>query len=128
MTVHVKINIDTSVKQLLKAVVTATDEINETSMLYGPQNLAQKRRLLVSPIARASDFHVPNQYCEPNFFEERTSRPQALGRLRAGQYQYELVNTKDGWEALGIKIGNLTSSTFFDNFVSDPSDYGRSGN
>ena len=58
MATQVKINVGkATAKQLFKAVVRVSDELNETTIVYGPK----KRRLPISPIAQAPDFHVPNQ-------------------------------------------------------------------
>ena len=48
------------VRQLFKAVVRATDEINETLFLHRQM----KRRLQIFPMAQASEFHVPNQFTD----------------------------------------------------------------
>ena len=54
-----KLNIDkAAVQQLLKAVVKATDEINETSFVHRQT----KRRLQVQPMADASEFNVQNMF------------------------------------------------------------------
>ena len=54
-----KLNIDkATVRQLFKAVVKASDEINEKSFVYGQA----KRVLQIQPLAQASEFHVLNGY------------------------------------------------------------------
>jgi hypothetical protein len=53
----IKLKIDTAtVRQLLKAVVKATDEINETSFIHGQT----KRRLKVDSMAQGSESFTPN--------------------------------------------------------------------
>ena len=47
-----------TVRQLFKAVVKATDEINETSFVHGQT----KHRLKFRPILQASEFYVPNMF------------------------------------------------------------------
>ena len=55
----IKLKIDTAtVRQLLKAVVKATDEINETSFIHGQT----KRRLKVDSMAHGSEFYLPNMF------------------------------------------------------------------
>ena len=57
MATTTKLNIDkATVKQLFKAVIKATDEINEKSILYGQV----KRVLPIKPLAQAAEFYVPN--------------------------------------------------------------------
>ena len=52
-----KLNIEkATVRQLFRAVVKATDEINEASFLHG-QN---KHRFKVDIMAQGSEFYVPN--------------------------------------------------------------------
>ena len=57
MAITTKLNIDNAtVRQLFKAVIKATDEINEKSILYGQA----KRVLPIKPLAQAAEFYVPN--------------------------------------------------------------------
>ena len=52
-----RLNIDkATVRQLFKAVVKATDEINKTLLIHGQT----KRRPQVQPMAQASEFYVQN--------------------------------------------------------------------
>ena len=57
MATTTKLNIDkATVRQLFKAVVKASDEINEKSFVYGQV----KRVLQIQPLALASEFYVTN--------------------------------------------------------------------
>ena len=59
MTTTTKLNIDkATVRQLFKAVVNASDEINEKCVFYGEA----KRLLQIQQLAQASEFYVPNGY------------------------------------------------------------------
>ena len=54
-----KLSIDKAmVRQLFKAVVKASDELNEESFLHG----LGKCRLQVQPMAQASEFYVSNMF------------------------------------------------------------------
>ena len=56
MATTTKLNIDkATVRQLFKAVIKASDEINEKSIVYGQA----KRVLPIQPLAQASEFYVP---------------------------------------------------------------------
>ena len=81
-----------TVLQLFKAVVKASDELNETSFLHGQS----KRRLQVQPMAQASEFYVPNIF---NDWIVLTTNGYPDIR---GWFDIELANTKVGWESLGI--------------------------
>ena len=57
MTTIAKLNIEkATVRQLFRAVIKATDEINETSFLHGRNEL----RFKVNIMAQWSDFYVQN--------------------------------------------------------------------
>ena len=59
MATTTKLNIDkATVRQLFKAVVKASDEINEKSFVYGQAK--PERVLQIQPLAQASGFYVPN--------------------------------------------------------------------
>ena len=58
MATTTRLNIDykATVRQLFKAVVKASDEIQEKSFVHGQI----KRLLPIQPLAQASEFYVPN--------------------------------------------------------------------
>ena len=57
MATTTNLNIDTAtVRQMFKAVIKASDEINEKSIVHGQA----KRVLPIQPLAQASEFYVPN--------------------------------------------------------------------
>ena len=95
-----KLNIEkATVRQLFKVVVKATDEINEASFTHG-QN---KRRYKVDIMAQASESYVPN------IFRDRVA-VTAKGYPDISTWSdLELVNTKAGWESLGIVSSSLLS-------------------
>ena len=95
-----KLSIDKAmVRQLFKAVVNASDELNELSFIHG-QN---KRRLQVQPMAHASEFYVPNM-----FNDQIVLTTNGYPDIR-GWSDIELANTKVGWESLGIVSSSLLS-------------------
>ena len=101
MATTTKLNIDkATVRQLFKAVVKASDEINEKSIVYGQANLA-KRVLQIQPLAQASEFDVPNGY------HDRVALTTNGHPDIRGWSDRELVNTKTGWESLGIASSSL---------------------
>ena len=102
MATTMKINIDKStVQQLFKAVVKASDEILEASFVYGQY----KRRLQVQPMAQASEFYVPNGNND-GIVLTTNGRPDIRGWADRDS---ELVNTKAGWVSLGIASSSLLS-------------------
>ena len=95
-----KLSIDkATVQQLFKAVVKASNEVNELSFLHG-QN---KRRLQVQPMAQASEFYVPNM-----FNDQIVLTTNVYPDIR-GWSNIELANTKVRWESLGIASSSLLS-------------------
>ena len=100
MATTTKLNIDkATVRQLFKAVIKATDEINEKSILYGQA----KRVLPIKPLAQAAEFYVPNGN-QDRIALTTNGHPD----IRAWSDR-ELVNTKAGWESLGIASSSLLS-------------------
>ena len=88
-----KLNIGkATVRQLFKAVVRATDEINETSFIHGQT----KRRLQIQPLAHGSAFYMPN------IFKDRISLTKNGRPDIKGWADQELVNNKPGWDALEL--------------------------
>ena len=93
MATTTKLNIDkATVRQLFKTVIKATDEINEKSILYGQA----KRVLPIKPLAQAAEFYVPNGN-QDRIALTTNGHPD----IQAWSDR-ELVNTKAGWESLGI--------------------------
>ena len=100
MATTTQLNIDkATVRQLFKAVIKATDEINEKSILYGQA----KRVLPIKPLAQAAEFYVPNGN-QDRIALTTNGHPD----IRAWSDR-ELVNTKAGWESLGIASSSLLS-------------------
>ena len=59
MATTTSLNIDkATVRQLFKAVVKASDEINEKSFVHGQA----KHLLQIQPMAQVSEFYVPNGF------------------------------------------------------------------
>jgi hypothetical protein len=91
MAFNAKLNTEkATARQLSRAVVKATDEINEASFTHG-QN---KRRYKVDITAQGSEFYVPN------IFRDRVA-VTAKGYPDISTWSdLELVNAKAGWESL----------------------------
>ena len=100
MATTTKLNIDkATVRQLFKAVIKASDEINEKSIVHGQA----KRVLPIQPLAQASEFYVPNG--NRDLIALTTNgHPDMLAWS-----DRELVNIKSGWESLGIASSSLLS-------------------
>ncbi len=105
MASNAKLNIEkATARQLFRVVVKATDEINEASFTHG-QN---KRRYKVDIMAQGSEFYVPN------IFRDRVA-VTAKGYPDISTWSdLELVNTKAGWESLGIVSSSLLSGVRYD--------------
>ena len=87
MATTTKLNIDkATVRQLFKAVIKTTDDINEKSILYGQA----KRVLPIKPLAQAAEFYVPNGN-QDRIALTTNGHPD----IRAWSDR-ELVNTKPG--------------------------------
>ena len=100
MATTTKLNIDrATVRQLFKAVTKATDEINEKSIVHGQV----KRVLPLQHLAQASEFYVPNSN-HGRIALTTNGHPD----IRAWSDR-ELVNTKSGWESLGLASSCLLS-------------------
>ena len=103
-----KLNIDrATVRQLFKAVIKASDEINQKSIVYGQA----KRVLPLQPLAQASEFYVPN-----GNHDRIALTTNGHPDIRAWSDR-ELVNTKAGWESLGITSSSLLSEERVDHNV-----------
>ena len=123
MATTTKLNIDrATVRQLFRAVTKAlaADEIKEKSIIYG----ATKRVLPLQHMAQASEFYVPNGNHDHIAFTTN-GHPD----IQAWSNR-ELVNTKSGWESLGIASSSLLSGERMDinGLSSSPADNGRCGN
>ena len=105
MATTTKLNIDrATVRQLFRAVTKAADAIKEKSIIYG----ATKRVLPLQHMAQASEFYVPNGNQDHIAFTTN-GHPD----IRAWSDR-ELVNTKAGWESLGIAGSSLLSGERMD--------------
>ena len=105
MATTTKLNIDrATVRQLFKAVTKATDEINEKSIVHGQV----KRVLPLQHLAQASEFYVPN-----GNHDRIALTTNGHPDIRAWSDR-ELVNTKPGWESLGITSSSLLSGERMD--------------
>ena len=86
-----KLNIDkATVQQMFKAVIMASNEINEKSIVYGQA----KRLLPLQPLVQASEVYVLN-----GNHDRIALTSNGNPDIRAWSDR-ELVNTKPGWEAL----------------------------
>ena len=100
-----KLNIEkATARQLFRVVVKATYEINEASFAHG-QN---KRRYKVDIMAQGSEFYVPNTFRD-------SVAVTAKGYPDISTWSdLELVNTKAGWESLGIVSSSLLWGVKYD--------------
>ena len=80
-------------------MVKASDEINEKSFVYGQAKLV----LQIQPLAQASEFYLPN-----GNHDRIALTTNGHPDIRAWSNR-ELVNTKPGWESLGIASSSLLS-------------------
>ena len=104
MTTTVKINVDKApLKTLFKTIAKINDELNEISFVHG----TTRRRLQIKAQAQAADFYTPNQFTDTIVL--RNGSP-----WMRGWPDHELVNTKPGWESLGVINGNLISGDHYD--------------
>ena len=95
---HYKLSIDkATVLQLFKAVVKASDELNEVSFLHGQGKL----QLQVQPMAQASEFYVLN------IFNDRIVLTTNGHPDIRGWSDIEFANTKFRWESLRIADSSL---------------------
>ncbi len=95
-----KLNIEkATARQLFRVVVNATNEIYEASFTHGQNKLSYK----VDIMAQGSEFYVQN------IFRNRAA-VTAKGYPDINTWSdLELVNTKAGWESLGIISSSLLS-------------------
>ncbi len=95
-----KLNIEkATARQLFRVVVKATDEINEASFTHG-QN---KRRYKVDIMAQGSEFYLPHIFRDSVVVTAKRYPDISTWS------ELELVNTKAGWESLGIVSSSLLS-------------------
>jgi len=100
----VKINVDkVSLKVLFKTMAKMNDDMNETSFVHS----ITKRRLQIKAQAQAADFYTPNQ------FSDTIVLKKGCPWMRDWP-DHDLVNTKKGWESLGVINGNLISGDHYD--------------
>jgi hypothetical protein len=100
-----KLNIEkATAHQLFRVVVKATDETNEASFTHG-QN---KRSFKVDIMAQGSEFYVPNIFRD-SIVVTAKGYPAISTWSDLG-----LVNTKAGWESLGIVSSSLLSGVKYD--------------
>ena len=98
----VKINVDkVSFKVLFKTMAKINYNMNRTSFVHS----ITKRRLQIKAQAQSADFYTPNQFS----FEEGLP----MDHWMYDWQDHELVNTKQGWEALGVINGNLISGDHY---------------
>jgi hypothetical protein len=99
-----KLNIEkATVRQLFRVVssVKATDEINEASFNHGQNKLSYN----VDIMAQGSEFYMPNI-----FWDRITVAAKGYPDTGISTWSdLELVNTKSGWESLGIVSSSLLS-------------------
>jgi hypothetical protein len=100
----VKIHVDkVSLKVLFKAMAKMNDDMNETSFVHS----ITKRRLQIKAQAQAADFYTPNQSSDTIVLKK------GCPWMRDWP-DHDLVNTKQGWESLGVINGNLISGAHQD--------------
>ena len=101
MKTTVKINVDkASLKTLFKTIANINDDLNEISFVHG----TTRRRLQIKVQAQGADFYTPYQFTDTIVL--RNGSPW----MRNCQWpDRESVNTKAGWESLGVINGNLIS-------------------
>jgi hypothetical protein len=103
-TTTVKINVDkASLKTLFKTIAKINEDLNEISFVHG----TTRRRLQIKAQAQAADFYTPNQFTDTIVL--RNGSP-----WMRNWPAHELVNTKAGWESLGVINGNLISGDHYD--------------
>ncbi len=101
--ITVKINVGkVSLKVLLKTMAKMTNYMNETSFLHS----ITKRQLQIKAQAQAADFFTPNLFSDTIVLEKGC--PEMLDWP-----EHDLVNTKQGWEILGVINGNLISGDHY---------------
>ena len=99
----VKINVDkVSLKVLFKTIAKMKDDMNETSF----EHSITKRRLQIKAQAQAADFVTPNQ------FSDTIVLNNGCPWMRDWP-DHDLVDTKKGWENLGVINGNLISGNHY---------------
>ena len=99
----VKINVDkASLKVLFKTMAKMNDDMNETSFVHS----ITKRRLQIKAQAQAAEY-MPNQ------FSDTIVLKKGCPWMRDWP-DHDLVNTKKGWESLGVINGNLISADHYD--------------
>jgi len=100
----VKINVDKApLKVLFKTMAKMNDDMNETSFVHS----ITRRRLQIKAQAQAADFYTPNQ------FSDTIVLKKGCPWMRDWP-DHDLVNTKKGWENLGVINGNLISGDHYD--------------
>ncbi len=100
----VKINVDkVSLKVLFKTIAKMKDNMNETSL----EHSITKRRLQIKAQAQAADFVTPNQFSDTIVLKNGCPWTRDWP-------DHDLVNTKKGWENLGVINGYLISGNHYD--------------
>ena len=103
-TITVKINVDkASLEVLFKTIAKFNEELNEISCVHG----TTRRRLQMKAQAQTADFYTPYQFTDTIVL--RNGSPG-----KRNWPDHELVNTKAGWESLGVINGNLISGDHYD--------------
>jgi hypothetical protein len=87
-------------KVLFKTMAKMNDDMNETSFVHS----ITKRRLQIKAQSQAADFYTSNQ------FSDTIVLKNGCPWMRDWPYR-DLVNTKKGWESLGVTNGNLIAET-----------------
>jgi hypothetical protein len=113
----VKINVDkVSFKVLFKTMAKINDNMHRTSFVHS----ITKCRLQIKAQAQAAEFYTPNQISDTIVLKNGCPWMRDWPN-------HDLVNTKQGWDSLGVINGNLISGNHQDycwKLLPDPSDYG----
>jgi hypothetical protein len=92
------------------------DDMNETSFVHS----ITKRQLQIKAQAQAADFYMPNQFSDTIVLKNgcpwMRDWPNQCPWMRdwPNWPNHDLVNTKKGWESLGVINGNLISGELQD--------------
>jgi hypothetical protein len=102
----VKINVDkVSLKVFFQTMANMSDHMNETS--FQVVHSITKRRLQIQAQAQAAEFYTPNQFSDTIILKKGCPWMHHWP-------DHDLVNTKQGWESLGVINENLLLGDHYD--------------
>jgi hypothetical protein len=97
-------NVDkVSLKVLFKTMAKMNNDMNETSFVHS----ITKCRLQIKAQAQAADLYSPNQFSDTIVLKNGCP-------WMSDWKDHDLVNTKKGWERLGVINGNLILGDHYD--------------